>query len=438
MVKQALILAAMVGLYGCSADMSVDNPNNNRASVTTETRTTDTNRDGTASVGGTWHDNSSSYQAKDPNAPVWTDPPSHPEHMARSSDADLSTSANASNTSNTSSNTTVTTDTRGASASVAADNAAGRQTTVSGNTSSTDADRAMARTDTTVTTTDEQKKASGWSASAGTISPKGGAEVGSTAMNDDGSPSKKHAAAFDPNRNTSGDANVNPEVAANTKIDLNKDATGQPLPGARASGDVNTSGSSTVTESSRTTNADNAVTAGARTDVSSNKTSVNTTTGDMANKLKDPDDKFVKEGASSDMFEIKSSELALKVANNEADKQFAQQMIDDHKKVSDQMKSIAESKGFTVPGEMNSINKTMLDKLTAKSDNANKDDFTREYRDLQVQAHEAAVKLFQREADHGDDVDLKKLAADTLPTIKHHLEMAKSNYEQIRRDNSSK
>ena len=41
-----------------------------------------------------------------------------------------------------------------------------------------------------------------------------------------------------------------------------------------------------------------------------------------------------------------------------------------------------------------------------------------------VDAHKDTVKLFEKAAKNLDDAELKKFAADTLPSLKQHLTMA--------------
>jgi putative membrane protein len=50
--------------------------------------------------------------------------------------------------------------------------------------------------------------------------------------------------------------------------------------------------------------------------------------------------------------------------------------------------------------------------------------FDKAYAHSQVVAHQMAVMVMQDYADHGDNPDLKKLAADTVPLIQRHLDMA--------------
>jgi putative membrane protein len=62
----------------------------------------------------------------------------------------------------------------------------------------------------------------------------------------------------------------------------------------------------------------------------------------------------------------------------------------------------------------------MLDELKGKSGK----DFDQSYDQIQVKAHEDAVALFEAYAREGDNADLKKWAAATLPHLNQHLKMA--------------
>jgi putative membrane protein len=62
----------------------------------------------------------------------------------------------------------------------------------------------------------------------------------------------------------------------------------------------------------------------------------------------------------------------------------------------------------------------MLDGLKAKVGK----DFDSSYDQIQVKAHEDAVTLFETYAKGGEDPELKKWAAKTLPHLKEHLSMA--------------
>jgi putative membrane protein len=130
---------------------------------------------------------------------------------------------------------------------------------------------------------------------------------------------------------------------------------------------------------------------------------------------------FVKEAAISDMFEIQSSTLA-QDKGNAPEKSFASQMVTDHTKTSEELKGLVSSGKVKadLPTALDSSHQSKLDKLKGESGK----DFSSDFDSDQVSAHKDAVSLFERYAKGGDNPDLKHWAGKTLPTLKHHLEMA--------------
>jgi putative membrane protein len=131
---------------------------------------------------------------------------------------------------------------------------------------------------------------------------------------------------------------------------------------------------------------------------------------------------FVKEAAMSDMFEIQSSKLALE-RSDDATKAFAQQMIADHGKTTTELKGMVTSGKVKaqLPTAMSDAQQKMLNDLKGMKG----DDFTKQYHSDQVDAHEDAVDIFKRYGEEGEQPDLKAWASKTLPTLQHHLDMAK-------------
>lgn len=130
---------------------------------------------------------------------------------------------------------------------------------------------------------------------------------------------------------------------------------------------------------------------------------------------------FVKEVAISDMFELQSSKLAEQKGNTQ-EKTFAEQMVTDHTKTTSELKSMVSSGKVQaeLPSALDSSSQSKLDKLGAASGK----DFSSDFDSYQVSAHKDAVSLFERYAKGGDNAELKDWAGKTLPTLKHHLEMA--------------
>jgi putative membrane protein len=129
--------------------------------------------------------------------------------------------------------------------------------------------------------------------------------------------------------------------------------------------------------------------------------------------------RFVQNAAASDMFELDSSKLALTKSKNAKVRGFAQMMVSDHQKTSDELKSRLPS-SVKLPSGMGVANRAKLARLRLTPEGS----FDRAYANYQVEAHKQAVSLFEDYAKNGDTTDLKQWAASKLPTLKEHLSMA--------------
>lgn len=144
-----------------------------------------------------------------------------------------------------------------------------------------------------------------------------------------------------------------------------------------------------------------------------------TSTGATAKPTAD----YVAEAARSDMYEIRSSELAVRKAQSPAVKQFAQQMIRDHNETSAKLKAALAGAGIAAPppAQLDARRQAMLDALNGQSGPA----FEKAYLDQQTAAHQEALDLHSAYAAGGDNAALKALAAATAPRIQHHFDMVK-------------
>jgi putative membrane protein len=131
---------------------------------------------------------------------------------------------------------------------------------------------------------------------------------------------------------------------------------------------------------------------------------------------------FVKEVAMSDMTEIASAKLGQERGNAQ-EKAFSAQMITDHTKTSEELKSMAPASAkAAIPTALDSSSQSKIDKLK----DAKPDNFSSDFNSMQVSAHKDAVSLFERYAKGGEDAKLKDWAGKTLPALRHHLEMAQN------------
>ncbi len=137
---------------------------------------------------------------------------------------------------------------------------------------------------------------------------------------------------------------------------------------------------------------------------------------------------YVEKAAQGDLFEIHSSELALKQAESSDVKAFAQRMINDHTVSSQALKAGIQSANLdvTVPDKLDKAHEAKVSNLRK----AKGKDFDQAYMREQLSAHKEALQLHKNYAANGDNPVLKNTAANTATVVEHHLaeaqEIAKS------------
>ncbi|MEI9918473.1 MAG: DUF4142 domain-containing protein [Bacteroidota bacterium] len=129
---------------------------------------------------------------------------------------------------------------------------------------------------------------------------------------------------------------------------------------------------------------------------------------------------FATKAAEAGQGEVKLGEMAMEKTNSKKTEAFAKMMVKDHRTAGEELKELAEQKGIKLPSECVSCEATYR-----SLHNLSTEEFEREYAKKMVADHEQAVELFTNASQHEEDPDLKKWAAEKLPTLKHHLAMAK-------------
>jgi putative membrane protein len=142
--------------------------------------------------------------------------------------------------------------------------------------------------------------------------------------------------------------------------------------------------------------------------------------GMQANGPSAGDSLFVKKALQGGIAEVQLGQLTLQKSNNDQVKQFAQKMIDDHTKLGDQMKPIAQQVGVSVPTEPSKKDKQTMAKLQALSGSA----YDQAYIKDMVKDHKQDLSDFQMEASNGQDAAVKDAATQGSQIISQHLQMA--------------
>ena len=130
-----------------------------------------------------------------------------------------------------------------------------------------------------------------------------------------------------------------------------------------------------------------------------------------------PDEAFFQKATQTGLAEIVVGKLAQTKASRESVRQFGAMMVKDHGDANDKLKSIARTKGITLPEEPD-LKHTAQAELLGQQVGP---DFDRAYIDAQIKDHKEAEALLQAEIALGKDADAKAFAQEILPKVQAHL-----------------
>jgi len=128
--------------------------------------------------------------------------------------------------------------------------------------------------------------------------------------------------------------------------------------------------------------------------------------------LSQNDQKFLSQVAASGAYEVADGRVAESQGNAET-KKIASRIVADRSSSNKELMDLAKKKGVGLNTE----------KIKAR--NMGKSDFDRQYIHTITRDYQEDIALFQKQAQSGNDKDVKAWAAKTLPTLKSHLSMLK-------------
>jgi putative membrane protein len=132
---------------------------------------------------------------------------------------------------------------------------------------------------------------------------------------------------------------------------------------------------------------------------------------------------YVMMAGASDLFEIRSSQLALEKSRSDQVRGFAQMMIDHHTMTTQQVTDAARAGGLTPPPPVLLPEQAaMIATLQGLSGSG----FDRAYIEQQRTAHQMALALHQNYARNGDTPSLKTAASGAVPVVQRHIAALRS------------
>jgi putative membrane protein len=137
--------------------------------------------------------------------------------------------------------------------------------------------------------------------------------------------------------------------------------------------------------------------------------------------------KFATNAVQGGMAEVEMGRLATQRAAEAAVREFGARMVADHSRTNTELKSIAGQKGIQLPTDLNSEQKSEVEKLSKMSGA----EFDKEYMSAMLKDHETDVKDFDTQSKEGNDPEIKAFAGKTLPTLQQHLQMAQQAAQKV-------
>lgn len=193
--------------------------------------------------------------------------------------------------------------------------------------------------------------------------------------------------------------------------------------------DANTDSTDTSsTSTSATDTSSTTTTTGTSSTDTAGTSGTSATTGSTQTSLSKDDQDFLIKAGEGGVAEVSLGQLAASKAASDDVKTFGNQMVSDHGKANDELKNLAAQKSFGLPTGPGKEGEEASTKLSSKSGK----DFDRAYMEDMVKDHEKDVKEFEKASKDAKDPDVKAWAAKTLPTLKHHLEMAKATQKKVK------
>jgi putative membrane protein len=182
--------------------------------------------------------------------------------------------------------------------------------------------------------------------------------------------------------------------------------------------------------SNSTTVADSANNKAIATTDSLNKASLNQadSAASAQKKLSEDASKFLVKSYEESQYQIQLAKIAQTNALNAEVKRQANALYEEHMRISNQINDIAKQHHFVLPANIDNGHQKTLDDLSKRHDA----DFDKNYMGAVVDSHQQAANDYKDAYKNLPSGETKNFAAQTLPTIQHHLDDAKQIRQNVR------
>ncbi len=132
------------------------------------------------------------------------------------------------------------------------------------------------------------------------------------------------------------------------------------------------------------------------------------------------DHKFLNDATQDSLAEVKLGQLAIDRGMSNQVRTLGRRLVDDHTRMGEDLARAADRLDVKLPTTLTSAQQKEFDRLSRLP----RDQFDRAFLQAAVRDHDKAIHLFQREARDGNVRELRRIADQTLPTLRQHRDLA--------------
>jgi putative membrane protein len=143
----------------------------------------------------------------------------------------------------------------------------------------------------------------------------------------------------------------------------------------------------------------------------------------QANMQGNPEQDFVKDAVEMNTKELAWLNAGIAMGTDKELKDHAKMMLADHEAMGQEVSAYASAKGLEMPtvdtaGEVNINEKKGRD-------------WDRKWAEKMVDDHQKVINRFERAQENVNDAELKTMVTNTLPKLRHHLEMSEKLRDKL-------
>lgn len=143
---------------------------------------------------------------------------------------------------------------------------------------------------------------------------------------------------------------------------------------------------------------------------------------DKKPKVAPEDLNFLKDAARGGLAEVQMGQLGVSNGESKPVKDFAQQLIDDHKKINQELEKLAIRKSVILPDSVSEQHKTMLQHMSSLKGREFDSAFEQHAKD----EHQKDIEKFKKASASAKDAEVRSFAEKALPVLQRHLDAAQN------------